>query len=360
MNSISPFITGSIVEINDDDSNVMGFLVTRLIKDRDIVELPSLITTASVFSYIKNNYRDNEEPTLLPDDFEAVGYEILKPILLIHAAQVHDYISNYMDGCELWGAFSHKEPTRNRGSAVDVITAYKGIRYPTDEQKNKILDSVSSNNSFDRFLKKYQLIELLYDYILIARLRTIDSSLSHFRHTLNAYNKDECDTLKELINCYVTDHTRYLDILYEAPNYEDVILDIFKKHSKESNPLKDDTNWDRFWHAIKSHKLSHPDMADLQYRFIKDGNKEPIYKKTMNNIISYWIYRVRCSIAHYKIGEFIFNNEHEEFIVKIAEKLLDEVLYQIFSSQELHDEIRVSKEIDAFLERRSVGETPQT
>jgi hypothetical protein len=355
VNSISPFIKGALVEIKDDDGDVLGYLVTQLATGQNIAELPSLIITASAYSYIKSNAINEEEPTPLSDDFENVGYEILKPILLIHTSQVSEYIANYMDGCELWGGFSHKEQARNQSLIVEEIKAYKGIRYPTDEQKNKILDSVHSNNSFDRFLKKYQLIELLYDYILIARLRTIDPSLSHFRHTMNSYTKDECETLKEIINTYVDEPSKYLSVLYDSSNYEDVVLDIFKKHSKDSNPLKDDTNWDRFWLAVQSQKLSFADVVGNQeYRFNKDCHKDTApYNKGLNNIIAYWIYRVRCSIAHYKIGEFIFSSEHEEFVVKIVEKLLDEVLFQIFSNDELHSEISLSKEIDAFLEGRA-------
>lgn len=355
VNSISPFIKGALVEIKDDDGYVLGYLVTQLSTGQNIGESPSLIIAASAYSYIKNNYVGQEEPPPLSDDFESIGYEILKPILLIHASQVSEYIANYMDGCELWGGFSHQEQARNENLIVEEIKAYKGIRYPTDEQKNKILDSVHSNNSFDRFLKKYQLIELLYDYILIARLRTIDPSLSHFRHTMNSYTKDECETLKEIINQYVDEPSKYLSVLYDASNYEDVVLDIFKKHSKDSNPLKDDTNWGRFWLAVKSQKLSSADMVgSMEYRFHKDCHKDIThYNKALNNIVAYWIYRVRCSIAHYKIGEFIFSSEHEEFVVKIVEKLLDEVLFQIFSNNVLHNEISLSKEIDAFLERRA-------
>ncbi|MFQ2034521.1 hypothetical protein ACK35Y_16535 [Aeromonas veronii] len=355
VNSISPFIKGALVEIKDDDGDVLGYLVTQLATGQNIAELPSLIITASAYSYIKSNAINEDQPTPLSDDFENVGYEILKPILLIHASQVSEYIANYMDGCELWGGFSHQEQARNQSLIVEEIKAYKGIRYPTNEQKSKILDSVHSNNSFDRFLKKYQLIELLYDYILIARLRTIDPSLSHFRHTMNSYNKDECETLKEIINKYVDEPSEYLSVLYDSSNYEDVVLDIFKKHSKDSNPLKDDTNWDRFWRAVQSQKLSFADVGGSQeYRFNKECHKDTAtYNKGLNNIVAYWIYRVRCSIAHYKIGEFIFSSEHEEFVVKIVEKLLDEVLFQIFSNDELHSEISLSKEIDAFLEGRA-------
>ncbi|MFK0667934.1 hypothetical protein [Aeromonas salmonicida] len=352
ISAISPAISESVVEIKDDTDSILGFLITGLIPGLEIKESPSVIVAASVFSFIKNNL-DQQQTTILPDNFEDLGYELSKPLLLILAEQVDDYINSYMGGCELWGGFSHQEQPLHSSATTSELTAYKGISYPTTEQRNKILESVTSNNPFDRFLKKYQLLELLYDYILIARLRSIDPSLSYFRHTMNSYSKDECDTLKEIINNYVSDVSRYLDIFYDAQNYEDIVVDIFKKHSKDSNPLKDDTNWGRFWAGVIANQLAFADMTNEDYRFNKDCRNEGSYKKSLNNIAAYWIYRVRCSIAHYKIGEFIFNPNHEAFLVKIAERLIDEVLYQVFSSQQLHDEISLSKEIDQFLTNRA-------
>ncbi|MBL0486687.1 hypothetical protein [Aeromonas caviae] len=348
VSTISPAITESVVEIKDDNDNILGLLITGTIPGLEIKESPSVIVAASVFSFIKNN-SDLQQTTALPDNFEDLGYDISKPLLLVVAEQVDEYINFYMDGCELWGGFSHQEQSSHSIVTTSELTAYKGIRYPTAEQRNKILESVTSNNPFDRFLKKYQLLELLYDYILIAKLRSIDPSLSHFRHTMNSYTKDECDTLKDIINNYVSDVSRYLDIFYDAHNYEHIVVDIFKRHSKDSNPLKDDTNWGRFWSGVTANKLSFADMINENYRFNKDCRNEASYKKSLNNIAAYWIYRVRCSIAHYKIGEFIFNPGHEIFLVRIAERLIDEVLYQVFSSQQLHDEISLSKEIDQFL-----------
>lgn len=49
-------------------------------------------------------------------------------------------------------------------------------------------------------------------------------------------------------------------------------------------------------------------------------------------IVSYWIYRVRCSIAHNKIGEYLLSWEDEEFLVKFAEPLLLEVLKQFYKA----------------------------
>ena len=54
------------------------------------------------------------------------------------------------------------------------------------------------------------------------------------------------------------------------------------------------------------------------------------YNKFIYTITAYWIYRIRCSIAHSKIGEYILTRDNEEFIVEFAEPLLKEVLIQFY------------------------------
>jgi hypothetical protein len=54
------------------------------------------------------------------------------------------------------------------------------------------------------------------------------------------------------------------------------------------------------------------------------------YPKFIHTITSYWIYRIRCSIAHFKIGEYILTRDKEDFIVEFAEPLIKEVLIQFY------------------------------
>src|SRR5690606_13275654 len=54
------------------------------------------------------------------------------------------------------------------------------------------------------------------------------------------------------------------------------------------------------------------------------------YNKFIHSVTAYWIYRIRCSIAHFKIGEYILTRDKEEFIVEFAEPLIKEVLLQFY------------------------------
>ena len=55
-----------------------------------------------------------------------------------------------------------------------------------------------------------------------------------------------------------------------------------------------------------------------------------IYNNLIPKVCSYWIYRIRSSIAHNKFGEYIMDNDDEDFIVNFAEPLLKEMVLQSF------------------------------
>lgn len=46
---------------------------------------------------------------------------------------------------------------------------------------------------------------------------------------------------------------------------------------------------------------------------------------------AYLIYRVRCSIAHSRIGEHILTQSDEEFVANVAEPLLKSLLIEIYN-----------------------------
>jgi hypothetical protein len=103
-------------------------------------------------------------------------------------------------------------------------------------------------------------------------------------------------------------------------NHQNIALEIFYKFGKTSNPLKSEIDFSKVVpfgfeeNILKSKSISfhanHP-------KFIK-------------HLASYWIYRIRCCIAHNKIGEYILSHSEEEFIAEFAEPLIKEVIIQSF------------------------------
>jgi hypothetical protein len=65
--------------------------------------------------------------------------------------------------------------------------------------------------------------------------------------------------------------------------------------------------------------------------------------------LQYWVYRIRCSIAHTKIGSHIFVSEDEEFVSSVGEKLIDSIISSVYSNAEFKALVNKSDLIDETL-----------
>jgi hypothetical protein len=72
--------------------------------------------------------------------------------------------------------------------------------------------------------------------------------------------------------------------------------------------------------------------ADLAFSGVP--NSRVIYDKLILETAAYWVFRVRCCIAHHRIGEYLLTQLDEEFVVEFAEPLLLGVLRSILSNSD--------------------------
>lgn len=333
------------VEVNDESNDKLGYLIVGDSIIRGIANSPSLRSTSIIYFLLMDQLINGEsvENSVIPFGFETSELMEERAVLFVYKHRAQDYINSYKSGSDLWGGFSHRKVQSVCSEDVSIISAIPNISYPTEEHKNKAYYATSSDNSFTRFLNKYQIIELLFDYLTVAKLRGARNNLAEFREIMNAYSSSEIALLKAILNEYVQDSNKLATLMYEFESYESTTLAIFQKHSKDSNPLKNESNWDKFWLALKGQKLTYTDISNdktLKFSTIRSIDE---FSSSITNIVSYWIYRVRCSIAHNKIGEYIFLDTEEVFIVNAMEPLLDEILSQILTNPELKKVLENSK-----------------
>jgi hypothetical protein len=271
-------------------------------------------------------------------------YLISSSCVLVECQFSDDYDLKYKNSSAIWGGFTHDDLRTSYKKTVRSLSVIDKIEIPTNEHQMKLSESIFSSNGFDRFLKKYHLLELLYDYLYIAKLRTVDNGLLEYRCILGEYSKDDIVNLKKMFSLYVIDVRNILAIILSSIEFKSKMHIIFQIHSKDSNPLKNEIDWNKFWNFIDTENFSDENYRNKQYK---------IGKKSLNEIVldicAYWIYRVRCSIAHNKIGEFIFSPCDEKFIVDFAERIIDIISAQVFSNSDLNVLLNKSKSIDEFL-----------
>ncbi|MGA7588673.1 MAG: hypothetical protein WCB03_21975 [Rouxiella badensis] len=247
------------------------------------------------------------------------------------------YWSDYAPSAPLWGNFSHDRPRSKYQKSLQSIDIIAGMKIPTPRHTSDLARAISSSNGFDRFLKYYHQIELLFDVIFVAKIKALPAdSLDGLRDIMKDYQRNELDNLRGIIKEYVRDVSFLTKIIAEAFTPQNIIImkNIFQNHTKDGNPLFQGEKelWSNFSNFIGS---PNPDAAKAkEYNLINKVDSE-IYRVFMLKLISYWIYRIRCSIAHNKIGEFIFRDEDEEFVVVLGEGLLKSVIKEMFSNPSL-------------------------
>lgn len=263
--------------------------------------------------------------------------------LLVDKNHIEEYKNKYMKSSPIWGQFTHYPKTRHRfSSEIDIIDMKEGIVFPSSEYKSKVQDAIHSTDSFDRFLKKYHLLELIYDWLVVLKLRTMDESIKDFRSVMNSYSREEFPSLKAIINEYVQDPQALAQILYKADAYEDLAKKIFQEYSKESNPIKGPDKWNAFWSRLKNNNLNTPSGRDTPSNREKNNLE-------IKAVSAYWIYRIRCSCAHTKLGEYIFSAQDEEFVAEFGEMLIDAIIIQVYRDEQLKVLFNKSKQINTCL-----------
>jgi hypothetical protein len=310
------------VDVYDESGNVIGFLCLLKEKEKEIASL----TESQYVAY----FNDNEDLI----NYGSSNYIFKNNYLIVKFQYLHEYLSKYYESSMIWGGFSHKSlsvPIYKK--TINSIYMKSDIVIPTEFNKDSLIKATASKYHFERFLKYYHQLELLFNYVHVCKLKNAGNNLSTFNKIVSNYNREDIRNITTLIDEYVDDITIIENIINQAHFYLSIIQDIFFDYGKDSNPLKDEIRWNKFKQLLIGQKLNFTEAKNLGL-----ANNQNDFKSFILKIISYWIYRIRSSIAHNKIGEFILEESHQSFLVEVGEEILLEVIKQIFSSEKFKND----------------------
>jgi hypothetical protein len=177
-------------------------------------------------------------------------------------------------------------------------------------------------------LRLYHQIELLFDWVVVKQIQALGSDLTGIGRLMSDYAAGDTPRLRHIISKYSTDTDRLLKRMFDLPKFVSTAKAIFQDYSKESNPLKD--NWTKF---IDWAENGTPDLVGAKK--FKLAPDQAQFDTLVRTTAAYWIYRVRCCIAHNKIGEYILQDSDEDFVINFIEPLLQEVLLQVLANPAL-------------------------
>jgi hypothetical protein len=258
-------------------------------------------------------------------------YKFDTDFLLIKSEYFLDYISDYEKTSMLWGGFTHplngilpNTIYKKRLTSIDLGVKLNDFDPYSYES---CIRAIEQPYAFERFLKLYHLLELQFDYFIINKIKslTIPGDSNKIGKILNEYSNKELDRLTEIISHNCTDIIKLEQLLSKVTAFPVIAEDMFFNFGKSTLHIHL-PNITRFRSVINTGNFT---TVFLSSAGVHQNNPDA-HTKFIISISSYWIYRIRCSIAHNKIGEYLLSWNDENFIVEFGEPLLKEVLMQSF------------------------------
>ncbi len=258
-------------------------------------------------------------------------YTFTSDYVVVDRDRLQLYIDDYWDGAPIWGGYSHDQIELSSWTkAASPVQARAGLSPPTDHHKEAFQRYLSANNSFDRFLRLYHCVELLFDFVTFKKIQKLGDDLVGYGELTKDLTRGEYDRLLAILVEFCDRPADVGAALNQAAPYASTCKEIFQDYSKDSNPLKGEA-FSKFWTLVEG-----TNVAAVNFPGAKLGNAEAA-QKLIIKIAAYWIYRVRCSIAHNRVGEFILTDAHDDFVGSFATTLLATVVEQILSNSEFKD-----------------------
>ncbi|WP_156818401.1 hypothetical protein [Cyanobium gracile] len=306
----------SNLDICDSSGSVIGMLLgTRSLGPVNVRALTEWQLAAYL---LEREYVEFDQP--IPFAFDYV---------VIDSSRVNDYQRKMKDSSEIWGSYSHVN-TNSRSSAIrqcQSITAIQGMRLPTPFHKVALERAVQASHPFERYLKYYHELELLFDWIVVKKIQALQNDLQGAAKLISSYQSGDLPRLKDLILTYCNDAPKVHSLLANILDYRITGAKIFQDYGKEGNPLKD--SWSDMCTDLGKGYFLNPPTKGMP----KNQDK---YDKIILESAAYWIFRIRCCIAHHRIGEYLLSQNDDEFVIEFGERLLLGTIGIILENPDLH------------------------
>jgi hypothetical protein len=227
-----------------------------------------------------------------------------------------------------WGGFVTFEDALPIATSINdvesaIIKAGRLSHPRTTRHKLALQRATESPVAIDRFLHLYHFLELDFDHELVERVKAANIENTTELNRILSRGRDELDRLHLVLEGF-GDFNSLEAIFSSLQEHNDVALNVFYEYGKEHNPLKDRDSFEALFGT-------NPAVTQDSLNRIKERNKLNVnftarqeeYHKFLIKLACYWIYRIRCCIAHNKIGEYHMQTpEDMRFVSEFGEPLV--------------------------------------
>lgn len=298
---------GSDIDVYDENNLTLGVLC--LCRGQSIAV--ASLSDYRYAAYINDvDFAELEMPYVFKSDY-----------LVVDASRLDDYRTRYMTSAPLWGGFLHASsaallPPKHQIVPTN-IKAIPDLKFPTMFHEIALARSTNEPYGFERYLKLYHVLELAFDWEHVCAIRSLGPDLRGIGILLNEYHSDDISRLTTIIKTK-GDASEIAAVLSKVVNYMQEAKLIFFDFEKKHNPYR---SYSEFTNHVANNFTpvgGHASSGALE------EHRQKVFR-----IAAYFIYRIRCCVAHNKIGEYVMKLEDEKFVVEFGEPLLRTVVKQI-------------------------------
>jgi hypothetical protein len=306
------FDRSSSIKVKDDHGDEVGeILFTKSQEKREIQSLPF----EKFICFLHSNAADS----IAENDFEFTS-----DYLLLKKNKLPDYLARFKSTSPIWGGYFHLDNITQyrytKTNSIREINAIDNLNIDRDFYFETLATAFRETNPFTRFLKLYHMIELKFDIHTAEKIKDlldIGNKEKEISRTLRDYSREDIERLKSLFSLKL-DPNKIVPYLENVSNFKTKAESIFYEYGKDSNPIKEKKSFD---------KLLTIGFSEISLNQVLGNNR---FKSVIPALAAYWIYRIRSSIAHNKLGEYLMTQSDEDIIVEFAEPLLREIITQCY------------------------------
>jgi hypothetical protein len=260
---------------------------------------------------------------------EGQPFQFAHDYAVIEVQYLEEYLTHYRDSSAIWGGFSHVAAPPIRQRSLAAILCQKDIRYPTKHHQEQAVRAVTAAHPYDRYLKLYHQLELLFDWVVVRNIQFLGEDLQGVAQVLSRYSAGDLPSLERLLREYCDQPPPLWEIMRQVePNFRAIAHTVFQEYGKTGNPIGE--KWEALLKTLAkgAYDINHAQQEKL-------AKKPEDFAELVIRLTAYWLFRIRCCIAHNRIGEFILGESQQDFLVEFGEPLLKEALRQVLSHRKL-------------------------
>lgn len=236
------------------------------------------------------------------------------------------------DSSSLWGGFVLESRaialrSSTQPASISSIEIKPLPPPPTSRHAAALQRAAESSIATDRFLHLYHFLELDYDHEIIRRIRALGHEETRGLEKILSTGKTELDRLTFLTEGF--DETSEIEEACTVlKDHQQPAIDVFYEYGKETNPLKDRETFLKMFIDPGVINRTSLDQIRRMHRLSANFTKsEAAYKSTLVKLSCYWVYRIRCCIAHNRLGEYHLHTPSDmDFVSSFGERIIKSLI----------------------------------